>query len=93
MDPLFACPPVGDGLIDPLSEWEDGATADCLACQLANGERNLPGGLIYGSPLWRVEHCIGPLGLGALIVKPGIWTGVQGHRLVPQRPPGAALRR
>jgi diadenosine tetraphosphate (Ap4A) HIT family hydrolase len=44
--------------------------ADCLACQLANGDRYLPGGLIHGTPLWRVEHCIGPLGLGTLIVKP-----------------------
>jgi diadenosine tetraphosphate (Ap4A) HIT family hydrolase len=44
--------------------------ADCLACQLANGERELPGGLIHGTPFWRVEHCIGPLGLGTLIVKP-----------------------
>ena len=44
--------------------------ADCLACQLANGDRDLPGGLIYRTPFWRVEHCIGPLGLGTLIVKP-----------------------
>lgn len=43
---------------------------DCLACQLATGERNLPGGLIHGTSLWRVEHCIGPLGLGTLILKP-----------------------
>ncbi len=44
--------------------------ADCLACQLASGDQELPGGLIFGTPLWRVEHCIGPLGLGTLIVKP-----------------------
>jgi diadenosine tetraphosphate (Ap4A) HIT family hydrolase len=43
--------------------------ADCLACQLANGDLNLPGGLIHGTPYWRVEHCVGPLGLGTLIVK------------------------
>jgi ATP adenylyltransferase len=42
----------------------------CLACELANGERDLPGGLIYRTASWRVEHCIGPLGLGTLIVKP-----------------------
>jgi AhpD family alkylhydroperoxidase len=44
--------------------------AECLACQLANGERDLPGGLIHGTRFWRVEHCIGPLGLGTLVVKP-----------------------
>ena len=42
----------------------------CLACELANGERDLPGGLIYRTASWLVEHCIGPLGLGTLIVKP-----------------------
>ncbi len=42
----------------------------CLACQLANGERHLPGGLIHRTTCWLVEHCIGPLGLGTLIVKP-----------------------
>jgi diadenosine tetraphosphate (Ap4A) HIT family hydrolase len=30
----------------------------------------LPGGLIHRSAFWLVEHCIGPLGLGTLIVKP-----------------------
>ena len=30
----------------------------------------LPGGLIHRSDSWLVEHCIGPLGLGTLIVKP-----------------------
>lgn len=43
---------------------------DCVACELSNGRRALPGGLIHRSTLWLVEHCIGPLGLGTLIVKP-----------------------
>jgi diadenosine tetraphosphate (Ap4A) HIT family hydrolase len=30
----------------------------------------LPGGRIFETKHWLVEHCIGPLGLGALIVKP-----------------------
>ena len=30
----------------------------------------MPGGLIHETGTWRVEHCIGPLGLGTLIVKP-----------------------
>ena len=41
-----------------------------FACQLANGERDLPGGLISRTTSWLVEHCIGPLGLGTLVVKP-----------------------
>lgn len=48
----------------------DCGMVDCLACQLTNGERDLPGGVIHQSEVWRVEHCIGPLGLGTLIVKP-----------------------
>lgn len=41
-----------------------------MACELSDGRRPLPGGLIYRTTYWLVEHCIGPLGLGALIVKP-----------------------
>jgi|SRR5579875_2271284 len=43
---------------------------DCLACDLAAGRQPLPGGLIHRTPSWLVEHCVGPLGLGTLIVKP-----------------------
>ncbi len=43
---------------------------DCLACALAAGEQPLPGGLIFRTTHWLVEHCVGPLGLGTLIVKP-----------------------
>ena len=42
----------------------------CLACDLTCGRRPLPGGVVHATDLWRVEHCIGPLGLGALIAKP-----------------------
>ena len=42
----------------------------CLACDLSNGRRELPGGLIYKTHLWVVEPCVGPLNLGTLIVKP-----------------------
>jgi diadenosine tetraphosphate (Ap4A) HIT family hydrolase len=42
----------------------------CLACDLAAGRRPLPGGLIYRRRSWLVEHCVGPLGLGTLVVKP-----------------------
>jgi diadenosine tetraphosphate (Ap4A) HIT family hydrolase len=43
---------------------------DCLACDLASGVLPLPGGLIHETTRWRVEHCIGPLGVGTLVVKP-----------------------
>jgi diadenosine tetraphosphate (Ap4A) HIT family hydrolase len=42
----------------------------CIACDLTNGRRELPGGPIYQTDHWRVEHCIGPLGVGTLLVKP-----------------------
>ncbi len=41
-----------------------------MACALSDGRLPLPGGLIHRTAHWRVEHCIGPLGLGTLIVKP-----------------------
>jgi diadenosine tetraphosphate (Ap4A) HIT family hydrolase len=43
---------------------------NCLACDLINGKRDLPGGRIYQTTHWVVEHCIGPFGVGTLIVKP-----------------------
>lgn len=46
------------------------ATMDCLACELADGRRPLPGGTIFATDRWLVEHSVGPLGLGCLIVKP-----------------------
>jgi diadenosine tetraphosphate (Ap4A) HIT family hydrolase len=42
----------------------------CIACQLSSGTINLPGGRIYATSLWVVEHCIGALGVGTLMVKP-----------------------
>jgi diadenosine tetraphosphate (Ap4A) HIT family hydrolase len=42
----------------------------CLACDLAAGRRDLPGGRIHETAYWIVEHCVGPLGVGALLVKP-----------------------
>ena len=43
---------------------------ECLACELTAGERELPGGCIRETSHWRAEHCVGPLGVGTLIVKP-----------------------
>ena len=42
----------------------------CMACELSAGRLPLPGGLIHRTDHWLIEHCIGPLGLGTLIVKP-----------------------
>src|SRR5947208_7240881 len=42
----------------------------CLACDLAEGRIDLPGGRILETDLWIVEHCVGPLGIGTLVVKP-----------------------
>jgi diadenosine tetraphosphate (Ap4A) HIT family hydrolase len=42
----------------------------CLACDLRAGRVPLPGGGIHETGHWAVEHCIGPLGLGTLVVKP-----------------------
>jgi diadenosine tetraphosphate (Ap4A) HIT family hydrolase len=44
--------------------------AGCLACDLADGRMPLPGGVIWETEDWLVEHCVGPLGVGTLIVKP-----------------------
>jgi diadenosine tetraphosphate (Ap4A) HIT family hydrolase len=41
-----------------------------MACQLTAGERELVGGSIFRTDHWVVEHCIGTLGVGTLILKP-----------------------
>ncbi|WP_328478038.1 hypothetical protein OHA21_26080 [Actinoplanes sp. NBC_00393] len=42
----------------------------CTACDLTSGRAHLPGGRIDETGHWVVEHCVGPLGVGTLIVKP-----------------------
>ena len=42
----------------------------CLACDLYEGRVDLPGGVIHDSGRWVVEHTVGTLGVGTLIVKP-----------------------
>ena len=42
----------------------------CIACDLTHGRQLLPGGPIAETAYWRVEHCVGPLGVGTLLVKP-----------------------
>ncbi len=42
----------------------------CYGCRLTNGEEPLPGGRIFATRHWVVEHCTGSLGTGTLVVKP-----------------------
>ncbi|GAA4620906.1 hypothetical protein GCM10023196_006710 [Actinoallomurus vinaceus] len=46
------------------------STDSCLSCDLISGARPLPGGRIRESSGWVVEHCVGPLGVGTVVVKP-----------------------
>lgn len=42
----------------------------CLAWDLTSGTAALPGGILLRTGEWVVEHCVGPLGLGTVVVKP-----------------------
>jgi diadenosine tetraphosphate (Ap4A) HIT family hydrolase len=42
----------------------------CLACDLTSGKLDLPGGIIHKTKHWIVDHTIGPLPVGTLIVRP-----------------------
>ena len=42
----------------------------CRVCDQVAGRREVPGGIIHASDRWLVDHCVGPLGVGTLIVKP-----------------------
>ncbi len=48
---------------------EDPTRTGCLACDLATGACRLPGGRVHETSGWIVEHCVGPLGVGTLVVK------------------------
>ena len=43
---------------------------ECLACDLIEHPERVPGGRIATIGQWVVEHCIGPLGVGTVVVKP-----------------------
>jgi diadenosine tetraphosphate (Ap4A) HIT family hydrolase len=49
---------------------EAAVSQECVACRLIAGELDLPGGRIFQTEHWVVEHCIGSLGVGTLILKP-----------------------
>ena len=44
--------------------------AGCLGCDLAAGRRHSPGGILYETPSWLVNHVMGAMNLGTLIVAP-----------------------
>jgi len=44
--------------------------ASCLACDVISGAVPAPGGVIHETLHWVVDHCVGSLGVGTLIVKP-----------------------
>lgn len=41
----------------------------CLACDALAGRVEVPGGTIDETLHWQAEHCIGPFGVGAIVVK------------------------
>lgn len=42
----------------------------CLGCDLLAGRSDLPGGEIHETADWVVNHCVGPLNVGTLVVAP-----------------------
>ncbi len=49
---------------------DPGSVDGCLSCDILAGRRACPGGAIDETERWAVTHCVGPLGVGTLIVKP-----------------------
>jgi diadenosine tetraphosphate (Ap4A) HIT family hydrolase len=45
------------------------AELNCLACQTLTGAIVVPGGIIWSTDYWVAEHCLGALGVGAIVVK------------------------
>ncbi len=41
----------------------------CLACDVLAGRVEVPGGTIAEGEHWHADHCIGPFGVGAVVVK------------------------
>ena len=42
----------------------------CLGCDLLAGRRHLPGGIVHQTSSWAVNHVLGPMNLGTLVVSP-----------------------
>ena len=41
----------------------------CLACDVLAGRVEVPGGTIDETASWHADHCLGPFGVGAVVVK------------------------
>jgi diadenosine tetraphosphate (Ap4A) HIT family hydrolase len=63
-----ACTPVGASIRGDTLAFVD--VVGCLACDLSAGREPLPGGVIHETASWRIEHCVGPLGVGTMLLKP-----------------------
>jgi diadenosine tetraphosphate (Ap4A) HIT family hydrolase len=44
-------------------------TEGCLACDVLAGRVEVPGGTIDETEHWHADHCLGPFGVGAVVVK------------------------
>jgi ATP adenylyltransferase len=42
----------------------------CIGCGFGSGTDSPPGGVLLRSDHWMMNHCIGPLGLGTLVLAP-----------------------
>ncbi len=42
---------------------------ECLACQILTQKIKVPGGVIAENDWWVADHCIGPYGLGSVVIK------------------------
>jgi diadenosine tetraphosphate (Ap4A) HIT family hydrolase len=52
-----------------MTESETQPHSDCLACQILAGVQPVPGGTIAEDPWWVADHCVGPYGLGSVVLK------------------------
>ncbi len=43
--------------------------SECLACQILTGTVTVPGGIIAENDWWVADHCLGPYGLGSVVIK------------------------
>jgi ATP adenylyltransferase len=42
----------------------------CLGCEILTGRFDVPGGIVHQTPRWIVNHAVGRLNLGTLVVVP-----------------------
>ena len=47
--------------------------AGCLGCEIAAGQRAVPGGVVHQTRCWIVNHAIGRLNLGPIKTNQIVW--------------------